>query len=203
MADMPVDIPAPVRRALEVCKKYQFFMASEMRIGALLRTLAASKPGGRILEIGSGLGLGAAWLLSGMDDEARLVTLEVHPKFAAVCREVLAPDTRVEVVTTDAIEWLEAYDGPPFEMVFVDTTTAKFFRRDLVLRHLATGALFVADDLLPQPKWNSEHQAKVERFRKEFPEEPELVPLLMDWASGIALAVYRGPQAPDRPDFGA
>jgi predicted O-methyltransferase YrrM len=192
MTDQPVDVPQTVQKAQEISDRYRFYMASEPRTGALLRTLAASKPGGRILEIGSGLGLGAAWLLAGMDEDARLTTLETHPKFAAVCRETLAPDSRVEVVTTDAIDWLENYSGPPFDLVFMDTTTAKFFRRDLVFQHLAKGALVVADDLLPQPKWNSEHAGKVERFRREFVKEPELVPLLMDWASGIALAAYRG-----------
>jgi predicted O-methyltransferase YrrM len=34
-----------------------FAMASEPQTGSLLRTLAASKPGGRLLEIGTGTGI--------------------------------------------------------------------------------------------------------------------------------------------------
>jgi len=41
------------------------------QIGALLRVLAATKPGGRMLEIGTGTGVGTCWLLDGMDAEAR------------------------------------------------------------------------------------------------------------------------------------
>jgi len=37
-----------------------FTMGSEPRTGALLRTLAASKPGGRFLELGTGTGVGRA-----------------------------------------------------------------------------------------------------------------------------------------------
>jgi hypothetical protein len=37
-----------------------FTMMSEPRTGALLATLAASKPGGRMLELGTGTGLGTA-----------------------------------------------------------------------------------------------------------------------------------------------
>src|SRR5262245_12034152 len=43
-----------------------FGMASEHRVGALLRVLAASRPAGRVLELGTGTGVGAAWLLEGM-----------------------------------------------------------------------------------------------------------------------------------------
>jgi predicted O-methyltransferase YrrM len=191
MSDLPVDVPPLVQKAQEVSDRYRFYMSSEPRTGALLRTLAASKPGGRLLEVGAGIGLGAAWLLSGMDPDARLITLEVHPRFAEVCRETLAGEDRVEVITTDCIEWLTNYSGPPFDLVFVDTTMAKFFHRDLVFRHMANGALFIADDLLPQPKWTSEHAGKVEVFRREIVKEPDLVPLLMDWASGVAVAAYR------------
>ena len=47
-----------------------FTMASEPKTGALLAVLAASKPRGRFLELGTGTGLGTAWLLSGMDADA-------------------------------------------------------------------------------------------------------------------------------------
>ena len=60
-------------------KALGFDMASEPRTGALLATLAASKPGGRFLELGTGTGFGTAWLLSGMDDASRLETVDVDP----------------------------------------------------------------------------------------------------------------------------
>ncbi len=43
-----------------------FNMGGEPRTGALLRTLAASKPGGAMLELGTGTGLSTAWILDGM-----------------------------------------------------------------------------------------------------------------------------------------
>jgi predicted O-methyltransferase YrrM len=53
-----------------------FDMASDARTGALLRALAASKPGGRLLELGTGTGLATACLLAGMDSHARLVSVD-------------------------------------------------------------------------------------------------------------------------------
>ena len=57
-------------------KAIGFDMASESRVGALLAVLAASKPGGRLLELGTGTGHGTAWLLSGMDETSTLDTVD-------------------------------------------------------------------------------------------------------------------------------
>jgi predicted O-methyltransferase YrrM len=194
MSDEPIDIPALSKKAQARADAGQFKMSSEPRVGALLRTLVASKPGGNILEVGAGVGVGAGWLLDGMDATARLTSLEVHVRIGTVCQQMLASDTRVEVVITDATEWLTAYDGPDFDFVFVDTTVTKFHRRDSLFAHLADGAIFVADDLLPQDSWDPSHPDRVERFRKEIMEEPDLVPTMVDWASGLVIATYRKPR---------
>jgi predicted O-methyltransferase YrrM len=191
MSDLPLTIPPLAAKAQAIADRGQFKMSSEPRVGALLRTLAASKPGGNILEVGAGVGVGSAWLLDGMDANARLTSLEVHERVGGVCRQILAPDPRAQVVITDATEWLTSYSGPLFDFVFVDTTITKFERRDTLFAHLADGALFVADDLLPQDSWNDEHPPRVERFRKEILEEPNLVPTLVDWASGLVIATFR------------
>jgi len=197
MTDHPVDVPPLSAKAQAIADKAKWGLSSDPKTGALLRTLAASKPGGRILEIGAGVGVGAGWLLAGMDSAARLTTLELFPGLARACASVLAADERAEVVRTDAVEWLTAYSGPPFDLVFVDTTVAKFERRDLVFAHLAHGGLFVADDLLPQEKWTEAHYPRVERFREEIMAEPDLVPTLVDWASGIVIASHRGGEGPE------
>jgi predicted O-methyltransferase YrrM len=57
--------PAAVARVVADTKTLSFNMLSEPRVGALLATLAAAKPGGRLLELGTGTGHGTAWLLSG------------------------------------------------------------------------------------------------------------------------------------------
>jgi predicted O-methyltransferase YrrM len=184
--------PAAAIRALRVAERAGYQMSSDFSTGSLLRTLAASKPGGRLLEVGTGIGVGAAYLLDGMDAAARLITLERVPALAKAARTLLADDERVEVVTTDAIDWLTTYDGPPFSLIFVDTTSAKFERRDLLYAHMAPGALLIADDLLPQDKWTEAHGPRVERFRSEIVTEPNLLATLVDWGSGLMVGSFRG-----------
>ena len=72
-----------------------FAMASEPKTGALLRVLAASKPSGRFLELGTGTGVGTAWLLAGMDATSRLESVDSDENVLAVARRHLGADSRV------------------------------------------------------------------------------------------------------------
>ena len=83
-----------------------FTMASEPQTDSLLRTLAASKVGGRFLELGTGTGVGTAWLLAGMDQESRLDSVENDAKVLEIARCHLGHDPRVTFHLTDAALFL-------------------------------------------------------------------------------------------------
>src|SRR5262249_12394317 len=160
--------------------------SSSRETGMLLRTLATSKPGGRLLELGTGVGVGAGWLLAGMNATARLQTLEVHPEAAAICREMLASDPRAEVIEANGVEWMEGYDGPLFALIFTDVGILKYERRSLTLSKLAPGGLFVCDDVIWQPTWDPAmrpSRERVEKFRAEIHDEPGVHVTLMDWGA--------------------
>jgi hypothetical protein len=62
-----IRVPPMIEDIERETKQIGFTMGSEPRTGSLLRTLAAMKPAGRILELGTGTGIATAWLLAGMD----------------------------------------------------------------------------------------------------------------------------------------
>jgi predicted O-methyltransferase YrrM len=72
-----------------------FMIPSEPKTGALVAALAASKPGGCLLELGTGTGLGIAWLLTGIDADARLDPVDIEANVVAVARRHWAADSRV------------------------------------------------------------------------------------------------------------
>jgi len=191
--DEPVDVPPRVRAAQAHATQTGFAMSCTNRTGALLRTLAATKPGGRLLEIGTGVGVGAAWLLAGASPTAHLVTIEIDPATADVARTVLHGDPRTTVITADAAVWLAGHTGPPFDLVFVDWRVGKFEHRGLLLAHLNPGGVYVGDDLLPQPTWPHDHQARVDKFLTDIVGEHDLTVTLLDWASGLVVAARRSP----------
>ena len=53
-------IPSAVERILSETTKIGFQMVSEPLLGSLLKTLAASKPAGNFLELGTGTGVSTA-----------------------------------------------------------------------------------------------------------------------------------------------
>jgi predicted O-methyltransferase YrrM len=69
-------VPEAYTAVDKVTREKDFSMPSDMLTCALLRTLAASKPAGKFLELGTETGLSTSWILDGMDDEARLISLE-------------------------------------------------------------------------------------------------------------------------------
>ena len=75
MDDTPHTFPTALPALRAAAREAGFTMSCEERTGSLLAVLAAARPGGRILELGTGVGEGTAWLLSGMDGASRLVTV--------------------------------------------------------------------------------------------------------------------------------
>jgi predicted O-methyltransferase YrrM len=53
----------------------RFERSSIPEVGRLVAALAASRPDGRLAEIGTGTGVGAAWIVSAMGPDASFVTV--------------------------------------------------------------------------------------------------------------------------------
>jgi predicted O-methyltransferase YrrM len=52
-------------------------------VGRFLAMLAAGCTGGRIGELGTGAGIGAAWLASAMPADCKLITVEIDDRLAS------------------------------------------------------------------------------------------------------------------------
>ncbi|NGN70082.1 SAM-dependent methyltransferase [Streptomyces sp. A7024] len=190
MDDTPLRTPPALARVQAAAEGLDFTMSCEPRTGALLAALAAATgPGGRILELGTGVGEGAAWLLSGAAPDATLVSVELDAAVQAVARAELAADARARFVTEDGGGWLEAYEGPGFDLVFADTWPGKFTHRDAALALLRPGGTYLIDDLTPQPDWPADHRAAVDRLIADLESRPGLRTARLAWSSGLLMAV--------------
>lgn len=170
-----------------------FGMASDLLTGSLLRTLAASKPGGRFLELGTGTGLSTAWLLDGMDATSTLRTMDNDERVVAIARRHLAHDPRVSWTIQDGGDYLLALqaEGAMFDFIFADTWPGKYTHLDVALALLRPGALYVIDDMLPQPNWPADHPPKVAALIATLEAHPALRITKLNWSTGIIVAVRR------------
>jgi predicted O-methyltransferase YrrM len=138
--------PAIVRDAHEAAVAAAFEHSCSHPTGRLLRVLAARYTTGILLEVGTGLGVGAAWIASGMGSGCRLHTFETDPDRAALAAEVLAPMTNVEVHLGD---WRTAVLGGPARLAFVDARSGKWEDQQNVVDRVEVGGTIVLDDFTP------------------------------------------------------
>jgi predicted O-methyltransferase YrrM len=170
-------------------------MASEPLVGAMLRTLAASKPRGRFLELGTGTGIATAWLLDGMDAASTLISVDNDREVQRVARDSLGADTRLTLVTSGGHEFLRDQSLESFDFVFADAMPGKYDGLDHALAVVKTGGFYVIDDMLPQPNWPEGHADKVPVLMKKLASNPSFEILPMVWASGVLVAVRKRSEA--------
>ncbi len=134
--------------------------AKPARLGQLLFRIAQHYQPATVVELGTSLGLSAAYLAAGVL-RARVFTLEGVPAVAeAANRNLCSVGLDVTVVTGDFDETLlPLLDRlPPIDLAFVDGNhrrepTLRYF--DLLLRHSAPSAALIFDDI----HWSEEMEA--------------------------------------------
>jgi len=184
--------PAALEAILADTAALGFTMASEPKTGALLAALAASKPGGRLLELGTGTGLGTAWLLSGMDAASHLDTSDTDPKVVAIARTHLEKDARVTFHVMDGADFISRSPRDRYDLIYADAWPGKFTHLDQTLSLLRGGGIYFIDDLLPQANWPEGHAAKVPALIDAIERRPGFATVKLSWASGLMLAVRTG-----------
>src|SRR3954466_12118491 len=90
----------------QATKASGFTMASDVLTCSLLRTLAASKPSGKFLELGTGTGLSTSWILDGMDEASSLTSIDNEDKFLKIANSFLGKDKRLTLELTDGEHWI-------------------------------------------------------------------------------------------------
>ena len=191
--DKIADIPAVVYAILSDDHRIGFSMASEPRTGSLLRTLAASKPGGHFLEMGTGTGVGTGWILDGMDASASLDSVESDGKVLEIARRHLSHDKRVTFHHTDGAEFLARPPRNQYDFIYADTWPGKYTHLDLALSLLRVGGVYFVDDLSPQPSWPEGHSQRITRLVQELENRREFVMTKLAWSSGLMILTRTKP----------
>jgi predicted O-methyltransferase YrrM len=186
-----VDPPAALAGILARTVELNFGMASEPKTGALLRVLAASKPAGRFLELGTGTGVATAWLLAGMDPGSTLISVDTDNEFQTVAREVLGRDSRLSLVIEDGAAFLRRQVPESFDLVFADAMPGKYEALDEALAVVKPGGFYVIDDMLPQASWPDGHAEKVPVLMTRLANDDRFHVAPMAWASGVLVAVRK------------
>jgi len=184
-------LPKAYVRLNEATKVSGFTMASDIMTCSLLRTLAASKPSGKFLELGTGTGLSTSWILDGMSVDATLISIDNDNRFLELANRFLGDDTRLKSISSDGGVWLNANSKLKFDYIFADTWHGKYLMLNEVLSMLNKGGLYIIDDMLPQPNWPDGHHEKAIKLLEDLERREDLVLMKQCWATGIVVAVRK------------
>ncbi|MGI9433283.1 MAG: O-methyltransferase [Geminicoccaceae bacterium] len=176
--------PAVVAQLLDEASRLGFSQSCDPRTGALLRLLAASKPGGRFLNLGTGVGVSSAWLLDGMNANAELWTVDIDAERSRVAKTHL--DERLRIVVEDAATFMQGALAADkrFDLIFADAIPGKYKNLDLALNLVAPAGFYVVDDMPPKDEWPG---ALI--LMDHIAADPRFTTLKLDWATGHFLAV--------------
>lgn len=103
----------------------------------------------RVLEVGTLIGYSAVLIGKELDQEAEIVTIEIHPKEAkAAGKNVVKANIppKVTIITGDALEAIPTLKGT-FDFAFIDAEKTEYYQYlRLAENKLCRGAVIVADN---------------------------------------------------------
>jgi predicted O-methyltransferase YrrM len=139
-------LPGLVARAADIADRFDFRNSCAKAYVPLLQTLTAQVPGGVIGEMGTGAGIGTAWMAIAATPDTRIVTIEKDGERSAAVRELFADAPNVDVVCGDA---LELASHGPFDLIFCDAGPGKITDQDATIAMTKRGGTILLDDLGP------------------------------------------------------
>lgn len=184
------DIPEVYEKIRSATDELKFSMASDLQTGSLLKTLVASKAGGRFLELGTGTGLATSWIASGMDANSSLVSIDNNKSLIDVAEKHIS-DERIEFIVADGYEWISKYNGSKFDLIFADAMPGKYDLFEETIGMLNRNGFYIIDDMLPQPNWPVGHEEKVKEFIQNLEERNDLVLTKLNWSTGIIIVIKK------------
>ena len=138
--------PPLVARAAELAATLEFESSCSPETGRLLHVLAGMRGRERVGETGTGVGYGAAWIVSALDPSVPFFSAELDEARAAAAAELFHDDEHVRVLAGDWHDVLAPH--APFDLLFHDGSKREPERDgEETLRLLAPRGLIVMDDL--------------------------------------------------------
>jgi predicted O-methyltransferase YrrM len=180
--------PALVAAASGRARLAGFGLSCEPAVGRLLAVLAAQLPAGaRVLELGTGAGVGTAWIVSGLlpRTDVTVITAEKDPQTAALAARGDWPPF-VDLRVGDALDVLG--EGGTFDLIFADAQGGKWAGLDRTIAALSPHGLLVVDDMKATPEWTAEQHLNQSGVRRTLLTSPLLTSVELDHGSGVILA---------------
>jgi predicted O-methyltransferase YrrM len=184
-------MPLLVRQAVARADEAGFGYSCDPDVGRLLAALAAHLPvGARVLELGTGTGVGTAWITFGLlpRTDVTVITVEKDPATAALATRGNWPGF-VELRCADALTVLAG--AGEFDLIFADAPGGKWEGLDRTIAALAPHGMLIVDDMAASPQWDAGQHARQREVRRTLLGCSLLTSVELDHGSGVILSTRR------------
>lgn len=185
------DIPKLHSEIVRKSEEIGFKMPSDLYVGSFLKTLITSKPNGRFLEIGTGIGLSLSWMIEGMNNNSHLISVDNDKELTDIAETYFGNDGRIELICKDGTQWIKEYAGEKFDLIFADAWPGKYSEIDEVLDLVRVGGFYIIDDMTKQPNWPEGHEDNVIELTAYLEKRNDFQLTKMNWSTGLILAVKK------------
>lgn len=169
--------------------------------GAGLRLLAAATGARTVVEIGTGTGVSAIWLLRGMRDDGVLTSVDVEPEQQRLARTSLSEagfsPNRARLILGRAGEVLPRLTDGAYDMVFCDGDKREYPEYlEEAVRLLRPGGVVAFDnalwhDRVADPAQRDPETVAIREVGRTLAEDERFVPALLPVGDGLLTAVRR------------
>lgn len=184
-------LPAAVTAAVARAEAADFSLSCEPDVGRLLAALVAAAPqGGRILEMGTGVGAGTAWIVEGAGrrSDLEVVSIEMDPATQAIAAGASWPPW-VKLLQGDVLHHLPRLGQ--FDVIFADAQGGKWEGLEQTIAAVRSRGVLLVDDMAELDWWSDEQRRNQEQVRQTLLNHPELIAVELAAASGIILSAKR------------
>ena len=162
--------PEQVMKAKRLAGEHDFNYSCLDEVGQLLAVLTSSIKQGTIAEIGTGYGVGTAWMATRLKNEVSLISID-NDKSKINSVRTIFHQKNVKFIHSD---WQEILNYAPFQLIFADGGKAKEQHPDMLVEALAVGGMILIDDLTPIEYWPEEWKGKTDKVREYWLSHPYL-----------------------------
>lgn len=173
--------------------------------GAVLRMLAATTRAKAVVELGTGTGVSALWLLRGMRDDGVLTSVDSEAEHQRLAKlslgEAGVPSGRARLISGRALEVVPRLSDAAYDLVFCDAARAENLDYlEGAVRLLKPGGCVVFAGALAGGKVadSAARDAETVALRelaRAVREDPRLVPALVPVGTGLLVAALSGQPA--------
>lgn len=169
--------------------------------GAALRALAAAIGARSVVEIGTGTGVAAAWLLEGMAEDGVLTSIDVEAEYQRAAREAFSlagvKPARTRLIAGRALDVLPRLADGAYDLVLVDTDPSEAVETvEQAWRVLRPGGILalagaLGNGRVADPARRDEATVALRELGRSLRDREDSVVALLPVGDGLLISVHR------------